>query len=116
MTVMISEQSRKIHEMRMARLDESVASNNKYGLKVLYMHLSALSPTTRKSHAERHGKLFTEEQIRSFWANPSDIEGCKCSFTVITLDSSGSPLNSSIEKRARATYEKMKQSGYGWSL
>lgn len=81
----------------------------------LYMHLSALSPTTRKSHAERHGKLFTAQQVREFWADPTNVDGCRCSVTPVMVDDDGNPLVPSIINRTRAAYEKIRDRGYGWS-
>lgn len=98
------------HVMRMSRLDEHVP-----GFAYRFMHLSALSPTTRKSHAERHGKLFTAQQVREFWADPQNIAGCKCSVSAIIVDDNGEPIVTAITKRTRETYEKMKKRGYDWS-
>ncbi|MEQ4618462.1 MAG: hypothetical protein ABN482_10475 [Corticimicrobacter sp.] len=81
----------------------------------LYMHLSALSPTTRKSHAERHGKLFTAQEVREFWSDPTNVDGCKCTVTAMMVDDDGKPLVPSIVKQARDAYEKMRTRGYDWS-
>lgn len=70
------------------------------------MHLSALSNTTRRSHAERHGQLFTGDQLRSFWSDEENIKGCKCFFVEVMLDEDGQPLVRSIVERAREMYIK----------
>lgn len=56
-----------LHEKRMERLEAAIVGARTHGLQVKYMHLSALSPTTRKSHAERHGQLFTAQEAKDFW-------------------------------------------------
>lgn len=99
----------------MNRLEASEENNKKYGSRTLYMHFSALSYNTRKSHAERHGKLFTAQEVRDFWANPENIKGCKCGISPIIVDENGNPIAKNIQKRAQETYEKMKKRGYDWS-
>jgi len=113
--VIPSEASYALHESRMRRLDQEELSAKKFGSKQLYMHLSALSPTTRKSHAERHGKLFTAKQVREFWSDPSNIEGCKCGVVVVLVDDLGKPIVPQLLDRARETYKKMAARGYEWS-
>lgn len=99
-----------LHAMRMVALNEDM-----FGMKHLYMHLSALSPTTRKSHAERHGKLYTAQQVRDFWSDQANIEGCKCSVVAVMVDENNQPVVPAIVDRARATYKKMAARGYDWS-
>lgn len=105
----------RLHASRMNKLAQAEAAARKYGNKVMFMHMSALSATTRKSHAERHGKLFTAEEVRSFWASPENRIGCKCTAMEIVLDANGAPLSPGIQKRAMQTYKKMKARGYDWS-
>jgi len=104
-----------IHAMRMKTLDDTEAAAKRWGTSHLYMHMSALSPTTRKTHAQRHGKLFTAQQIRDFWADPSNVEGCKCSIAAVLVDDQGIPLVRAIVERARKNYEVMAAKGYDWS-
>lgn len=103
------------HSARMRKFEGDDAGARKNGLNCLFMHLSALSPTTRKSHAERHGKLFTAQEVREFWSDPANVDGCKCAVTAMMVDDDGKPLVPSIVKRTRNTYEKMKARGYDWS-
>lgn len=104
-----------LHKKRMERLEAAIASAIRYGLQVKYMHLSALSPTTRKSHAERHGQLFTGQEMLDFWADPENARDCKCSFAQIMVDKNGRPLNSTIQKRTLSAYQRIKKRGYDWS-
>ncbi len=104
-----------LHAMRMKKFEQSVAETERLNFKCAYMHLSALSPTTRKSHADRHGKLFTAEQVRKFWSDPTNIEGCKCAVVAVMLGADGEPIVSASLENARATYEKMAVRGYEWS-
>lgn len=92
--------------LRRARWDESDDAADTYGLKFLQMHLSALSPTTRRSHALRHGKLFTTEQVRDWYAQDANGINCKCSQTQVLVDNEGKPLVPGTVDRARAAAAK----------
>lgn len=106
-------QDLKLHAMRMKRIDDEELAVRKYGLNVRWLHLSALSPSSRKSHTERHGKLFTFNEVRQFWSTPENIAGCKCSVSAIQVDEAGNPFTPAALERARATYLKMKARGRG---
>src|SRR5690606_32096001 len=67
--------------LRRARWDESDEATEKYGLRGKQMHLSALSPTTRATHAARHGNLYTTEQVRDWYSQDGNSINCKCSQT-----------------------------------
>lgn len=101
--------SEERHVARMRKLEDSEQAAAQYGLDCLYMHLSALSPTTRKSHAERHGKLFTAAQMREFWSDPDNVEGCQCGIVVVRVDAEGKPTVPLIVERAKDAYVKWRQ-------
>jgi len=88
-------------------------SANRYGLKSMEMHYSALSPTTRLTHAQRHGNLYTVEQQRSWWAQGANSINCKCSTISVLVDDAGKPLVPAIIERARETEQKMRAKGKG---
>lgn len=82
--------------LRRARMDESDDADEKYNLKSKQMHLSALGPTTRLEHALRHGKLFTTEQQREWWASDANSINCKCSTVSVMVDKDDKPLRPSV--------------------
>lgn len=90
--------------LRRARWDESEDAQERYGLKMLEMHLSALSPTTRESHAARHGELYTVEQAREFASKDANSINCKCSSTSVIVDNDGKPLVPNVQERARQIF------------
>lgn len=104
-----------LHENRMRRLEEAEAAAKEMGFNQKYMHLSALSPTTRKSHASRHGQLFTANEIREFWSDKENIAGCKCTVVAVMLDKSGKPLVPNFVENAEASLAAMSARGYDWS-
>jgi SPP1 gp7 family putative phage head morphogenesis protein len=99
--------------LRRARLDESEDAQDRYGLKMLEMHYSALSPTTRLSHARRHGNLYTADQQRDWWSQDANSINCKCTSISVLVDDQNNPLVPSIVDRARLTEQRMKAQGKG---
>ena len=92
--------------LRRARMDESDDADARYNLQTMQMHLSALGPTTRVEHAMRHGKLFTTDQQRDWWASDANSINCKCSTSSVLVDKMGKPLRPSIEEEMRANLAK----------
>lgn len=97
--------------LRRAKWDEEAEAKADLGLKTKLMHFSALSPTTRRSHAVRHGRLYTDEQVREWYSQDGNGINCKCSQTAVLVDDDGKPLNPAVVERARATYQKLKARG-----
>lgn len=98
-----------------ARWDEADEATESMGLVTREMHLSALSPTTRATHAARHAKLFTTEQMRNWYSVDANSINCKCGSTTVMVDDDGKPLVPGTQARARATYEKQAARGYAWA-
>ncbi|HBN8194396.1 hypothetical protein OD800_04375 [Pseudomonas aeruginosa] len=95
------------------RLGQVDANSRTYGTKVMILHLSALKPDTQPSHAQRHGKLFTTDEVRQ-WLDTADFtDGCRCAFAEVLMDEGGNPLVPAIIDRARRNYEVMKAKGKG---
>lgn len=101
------------HTMRMNRIAADKSDADRLGIRYLHMHLSALSPTTRPTHATRHGQLYTEEEVQEWWASDENDVGCRCSTVMVLVDENGNPMTPSIIERARKTYEDMKAKGNG---
>lgn len=62
--------------LRQARLDEAQQAATDFGIRSLEMHFSALSPTTRASHAARHGTLHNSQEQREWWAVDANSINC----------------------------------------
>jgi len=99
--------------LRHARWDESDEATEKYGLRTLEMHLSALSPTTRATHAARHGLLYTTDQVRDWYSRDGNSINCKCSQTSVLVDENGKPLVPAIQQRALETKRVMREKHNG---
>lgn len=96
--------------LRRARWDEHEQAKADYGLKMMMMHFSALLATTRPSHAARHGKLFTTDQVQDWYSMDGNSINCRCIQTSVMVDDNGNPLNDRVVKRAQELREKFEES------
>lgn len=85
--------------LRTARMDETTDAAVRLGVNVRVLHISALSPTTRQSHAARHGNLYTVEAERDWFAESGQAVNCKCSTSEVLVDDSGKPLSPGLIAR-----------------
>ncbi|EAC0203679.1 phage head morphogenesis protein, partial [Salmonella enterica subsp. enterica serovar Schwarzengrund] len=97
--------------LRRGRWDESDEATEQYGILTRQLHLSALSTTTRQSHALRHGKLYTTEDVREWYSINGNAINCKCTQVSVLVDEAGNPLYPNVINMARKGLEKAKQAG-----
>ena len=88
--------------LRQARLAEDEAAEADLGVRTGQLWTSALLPTTRHSHAERHGKVFTRDEVKEFYGKNGNRYNCHCSITSALLDADGKPILSDGLKSAMA--------------
>lgn len=62
--------------LRTARLDETQDAATRLQINVRVLHISALSPTTRPTHAARSGQLFTVSEERGWYAQDGNAINC----------------------------------------
>ncbi len=101
--------------LRRAKWDEAEDAERDFGLRTRELHLSALSPTTRRTHAARHAKLFTREEVQDWWSRDANSINCKCTTVSVMVDDDGQPVVRSIIERARQARTNMEKRGYAWS-
>jgi SPP1 gp7 family putative phage head morphogenesis protein len=102
--------------LRRARMDEADDARETLALRTMEMHLSALSPTTRVTHAQRHGKLFTTDQQRQWWSEGANSINCKCSTVSVMVDAKGEPLIPDFVENARASFKhQAEKEGMPWA-
>lgn len=92
--------------LRRARWDEAEEAQTDFGLKLMLLHFSALSPTTRKTHALRHGHLYTIAAVREWYAIGANAINCKCSQVETLVNDKGEPLNSNVIDMAKREFQK----------
>jgi len=94
--------------LRRARWDEADEAKKDLGLTIRLMHISALSPTTRQSHAFRHYHLYTVEEVRTWYATGANAINCKCSQVEVLVDAKGQPLSPKVVEMARKEFQQWK--------
>lgn len=62
--------------LRQARWAESEQAQEDFGLKIGLLWTSALLPTTRQSHAAKHGRIMTQEAVREFYGRDGNRYNC----------------------------------------
>lgn len=92
--------------MRRSRIEEAEQAAVDLDLRIMMMQMSALSATTRLSHARRHGKLFTFEQARLWMSTSPNMINCKCTFVEVVVGKDGKPLAKGVLARAKAMFDK----------
>ena len=58
---------------------------NKLGIETRLLWFSALSATTRKTHARRHGHDYTRQEVERFYNKDGNEINCKCSQNSLVL-------------------------------
>lgn len=92
---------------KQATLDETDDAAERYDLKTMMMQLSAFAATSRQSHMDRHGGLFTTDEVRQWLARDANGIHCLCAFVSVLVDSNGKPLSDTITRRAQQIRQRM---------
>ena len=77
--------------LRRATWDETQDASQRLGIRTGLLWFSALSPTTRQTHARKHGLVYSQEEVREFYSVDGNAINCKCSQTPTLLDEDGNP-------------------------
>lgn len=89
-------QTEQVGSLRQAQWNETDWAADRLGLNTGLLWLSALKPTTRSWHASRHGKVYTTEQVRDFYAENGNRYNCYCSQIPVLLNDDGSIFNKGL--------------------
>jgi len=89
-------------------LNDDVYDDSEWGMLSLWF--SALSPTTRKNHASRHGRTYTTDEVREFYSKNGNTINCLCSQSAVLVNKKTKEvlqqdLLDRMEKK-RITYQK----------
>jgi hypothetical protein len=101
--------------LRMTRLAEDEHAEAELGIRTGELWTSALLPTTRETHAARHGRVYTREQVREFYGRDGNRYACHCSVTTALLDADGRPILSDTLKASMRKELGAWRSGEGFS-
>lgn len=92
---------------RSAVMDESQRASESLGLVTKLLWVSALMATTRRSHADRHGKLYTRAEVTEFYSKSGNSINCRCSQVPTVVDENGNAF-------AKKIFEKMAKQEERW--
>ncbi|HBT4421227.1 phage minor head protein [Klebsiella pneumoniae] len=92
-------QTEQVGALRQAQWNETDWAADRLGLNTGLLWLSALKPTTRSWHASRHGKVYTTEEVRDFYAENGNRYNCYCSQIPVLLNDDGSIFNKGLPER-----------------
>lgn len=102
-------QTEQVGALRQAQWNETDWTADRLGLNTGLMWLSALKPTTRTWHASRHGKVYTTEEVRDFYAENGNRYNCYCSQIPVLLNDDGSIFNEGLA-------DKLKKERQQWTV
>ncbi|WP_314154582.1 phage minor head protein [Rouxiella badensis] len=89
-------QTEQVGALRQAQWNETDWAADRLGLNTGLLWLSALKPTTRSWHASRHGRVYTTEEVRDFYAVNGNRYNCYCSQIPVLLNEDGSIFNEGL--------------------
>ena len=81
-------------------LNDDVFDGSGYKMKMLWF--SALAPTTRKSHAKKHGRALTTAEVDKFYGKNANSINCYCSQSNVLVDTkTGKVVQADLLKQMR---------------
>lgn len=89
-------QTEQVGALRQAQWNETDWAVDRLGLNTGLLHLSALKPTTRPTHAFWHGKVRTVREVRDWYAVDGNKYHCYCSQIPVLLNDDGSIFNEGL--------------------
>lgn len=89
-------QTEQVGALREANWNETDWSADRLGLNTGLLHLSALKPTTRQTHAFWHGKVRTTQDVRDWYAVDGNKYHCYCGQIPALLNEDGSIFNEGL--------------------
>lgn len=85
--------------LRRARLDEAQDAQTTLGIRTGMLWKSALLATTRASHAQRHGLIYSQQEVREFYSVDGNGINCRCTCFEVLLNAQGEPVTPRIVDR-----------------
>lgn len=92
-------QTEQVGALREAQWNETEWSKERLGLNTALLHLSALKPTTRTTHAFWHGKTRPVDEVREWYSRDGNRYHCYCSQIPVILDDDGKIVNTGLVER-----------------
>lgn len=95
-------QTEQVGALREANWNETDWASERLGLNTGLLHLSALKPTTRQTHAFWHGKVRTVAAVREWYAVNGNKYHCYCGQIPVLLNDDGSIFNKGLADKLAA--------------
>lgn len=95
-------QTEQVGALRQAQWNETDWAADRLGLNTGLLWLSALKPTTRPWHRSRHGRVYTTEEVRDFYAENANRYNCYCAQVPALLDDNGKLFNEGLTDKLAA--------------
>ncbi|PBI82373.1 phage head morphogenesis protein [Rahnella victoriana] len=92
-------QTEQVGALREAQWNETEWTRERLGLNTGLLHLSALKPTTRQTHAFWHGKVRTVAEVREWYSINGNKYHCYCSQVPVILNDKGQIVNEGLSDR-----------------
>lgn len=94
-------QTEQLGALRQAQWNETDWAADRLGLNTGLLHLSALKPTTRQTHAFWHGKVRTVQAVRDWYAIDGNKYHCYCGQIPVLLNEDGSIFNEGLADKLK---------------
>lgn len=102
-TIARTETNKAYTDAYMAESDELNKNLAEDDYSIRQMHVSALTDTTRRNHAERHGTIHTSIEQRKWWDSGSQRLNCYCSVIDVLINlETGESIQQPLIDRTRA--------------
>jgi hypothetical protein len=92
--------------LRQARWAEADYASTELNLNIGILWTSVLKPTTRQSHAAKHGKVLTTAEVKAFYSVNGNRYNCFCGNTECLLDKDNRPI---LTEKLKLAMSKEKQ-------
>ncbi|HFK5713294.1 TPA: phage minor head protein [Enterobacter roggenkampii] len=92
-------QTEQVGALRQAQWNETDWAADRLGLNTGLLHLSALKPTTRTTHAFWHGKVRTAQEVRDWYAVDGNKYHCYCNQIPVLLNDDGGIFNEGLAEK-----------------
>jgi len=88
--------------LRSAKAEEAKAARDDLDLDIRVLHMSALLPErTRRTHAARHGLIYTIEEEEAFYAVSGESINCYCSQSEIIVKKDGTVYDAGLIEKLK---------------
>lgn len=105
-TIARTEINKAYTDAYMAESEELNENLKEDDYSIRQMHVSALTETTRPSHAARHGGIYTRKEQLKWWDSGSNRINCYCSIIDVLINiKTGESLQAPLIKRTKARGE-----------